>query len=56
MFIQSLVPSSLDLSLEVTIHRIVAEFQPLKIILFGSYARVDATKNSDIDLPWVGDL
>ena len=30
--------------------KIVDRFQPEKIILFGSYARGEATENSDIDL------
>lgn len=30
--------------------RIVEQFQPLKIILFGSHARGEATAHSDIDL------
>ena len=30
--------------------RIVQQFDPLKIILFGSYARGEATADSDIDL------
>jgi uncharacterized protein len=32
------------------VRRIVEEFHPLKIILFGSYARGDAGRNSDVDL------
>ncbi|ASC71173.1 hypothetical protein XM38_021230 [Halomicronema hongdechloris C2206] len=36
--------------LNVMINRIVERFQPLKIILFGSYARGEATADSDIDL------
>jgi uncharacterized protein len=32
------------------VHRIVEEFRPLKIILFGSHARKEAGKHSDIDL------
>ena len=30
--------------------RIVDQFQPLRVILFGSYARGDANVNSDVDL------
>jgi len=30
--------------------KIVDRFQPEKIILFGSYARSEATENSDVDL------
>ena len=29
--------------------RIAAEFNPLRIVLFGSHARGDATKGSDVD-------
>ncbi|MDA0268552.1 MAG: nucleotidyltransferase domain-containing protein [Cyanobacteria bacterium] len=36
--------------LEIMRDRIVAHFQPLKIILFGSHARGDANPDSDIDL------
>lgn len=32
------------------VRRIVEEFHPLKIILFGSYARGDAGRSSDVDL------
>jgi len=32
------------------VDRIVEQFQPLQIILFGSYARGEATAHSDIDL------
>jgi predicted nucleotidyltransferase len=32
------------------VDRIVAEFDPLKIVLFGSLARGDETRDSDIDL------
>ncbi|OGR53623.1 MAG: hypothetical protein A3I11_06950 [Elusimicrobia bacterium RIFCSPLOWO2_02_FULL_39_32] len=36
--------------IESMIHRIVEQFHPQKIILFGSYARGTATKDSDVDL------
>ena len=36
--------------LNVMRDRIVEQFQPLKIILFGSHARGEATAQSDIDL------
>lgn len=36
--------------LNVMRDRIVEQFQPLKIILFGSHARGEATAHSDIDL------
>jgi len=32
------------------IYIIVSQYEPDKIILFGSYARGDATENSDLDL------
>ena len=32
------------------VDRIVNKFSPLKIILFGSWARGEATKDSDVDL------
>lgn len=34
----------------VMVERLVREFDPLKIILFGSHARGDATRHSDVDL------
>ncbi|MGD0092697.1 MAG: nucleotidyltransferase domain-containing protein [Planctomycetota bacterium] len=30
--------------------RIIQEFKPLRIVLFGSYARGNATEDSDVDL------
>lgn len=36
--------------LEEIVERIVEEFSPEKIILFGSYARGEATEDSDVDL------
>ncbi len=38
------------------VERIVARFHPEKIILFGSYARGDATYDSDLDLLVVMDI
>jgi len=35
---------------EIITHRIVKEINPLKIILFGSWARGEGNANSDIDL------
>lgn len=32
------------------VDRLVQEFQPLKVVLFGSHARNEATDRSDIDL------
>ncbi len=36
--------------LEIIKNRIVEKFRPLRIILFGSHARGDASENSDYDL------
>lgn len=36
--------------LKEAVDRIVRKFNPVKIILFGSWARGEATKDSDIDL------
>lgn len=36
--------------IESIVHRIVEQFHPHKVILFGSYARGTATKDSDVDL------
>ena len=48
--IPSSIPSTIAPYLSLITERIVQPFQPLKIILFGSYARGDATTNSDLDL------
>ena len=32
------------------VRRIVEQFHPQRVILFGSYARGEATRNSDVDL------
>ena len=37
-------------AIEAMVQRIVEKFDPLKIILFGSYARGVATSDSDVDL------
>lgn len=36
--------------LKIMIDRIIKQFDPQSIILFGSYARGEATVNSDVDL------
>ncbi|HXH11270.1 MAG TPA: nucleotidyltransferase domain-containing protein [Alphaproteobacteria bacterium] len=36
--------------MELMVQRIVAKFQPLRVILFGSQARGTATPSSDVDL------
>lgn len=42
--------TAIDETLEIMTSRIVAGFQPERIILFGSYARGEANEQSDIDL------
>lgn len=42
--------SALNPWLNTMVERIVKDFHPLQIILFGSHARGDATAQSDIDL------
>ena len=37
-------------AIDIMVERIVAEFHPLRIILFGSQARGDAGPDSDVDL------
>ena len=44
------LPSTTVPWLKVMTDRIVEQFDPLKIILFGSHARGEATADSDIDL------
>lgn len=44
------LPSTTVPWLQVMTDRIVEQFDPLKIILFGSHARGEATADSDIDL------
>ena len=36
--------------ISIMVNRIVMKFQPIRIVLFGSQARGDATESSDIDL------
>ena len=42
--------------LDSMVKRIVARFHPEKIILFGSYARGEATSDSDLDMLVVMDI
>ncbi len=42
--------TTIDDALTMMTERIVSGFQPERVILFGSYARGDATSDSDIDL------
>lgn len=44
------VPNSAKKHIRQMIKRIVAQFQPDKIILFGSHARGQAAQDSDVDL------
>ena len=39
-----------EATIQQAVDRLVAAARPLKVILFGSYARGDATENSDLDL------
>jgi uncharacterized protein len=39
-----------DLAVQTMLDRIVRQFHPLRVILFGSHARGSATPDSDIDL------
>jgi uncharacterized protein len=43
-------PTTADEWIAVMVDRLVREFQPLQIILFGSRARGDARPDSDVDL------
>ncbi len=45
-----IAPAILPDCLPEAVRRIVAGFQPLQIILFGSWARGDARPDSDLDL------
>ncbi len=38
-----------EAQIQEAVNRIVAALKPKKVILFGSYARGDATENSDLD-------
>jgi len=39
-----------QIQIQQAVDRLVASAQPSKVILFGSYARGDATESSDLDL------
>ena len=39
-----------DAEIQDFVDKVVAEFAPQRVILFGSYARGDATPDSDVDL------
>ncbi len=45
-----MIPASFAQTLNIITQKIVAEFQPEKIILFGSYAWGTPHKDSDVDL------
>jgi predicted nucleotidyltransferase len=44
------IQDSVSKHIQKMVERIVAQFQPEKIILFGSHARGDGTADSDVDL------
>jgi len=44
------IKDSVNKHIQLMVERIVAQFQPEKIILFGSHARGDGTADSDVDL------
>ena len=44
------IPDSVNKHIQRMVELIVAQFQPEKIILFGSHARGDGTADSDVDL------
>jgi len=44
------IRDSVSKHIQQMVERIVAQFQPEKIILFGSHARGDDTSDSDVDL------
>ncbi len=37
-------------TIQAIVHQIVKEYEPKRVILFGSYARGEAAENSDLDL------
>jgi uncharacterized protein len=39
----------IQLIMDDAVHRLIGQFNPLKIILFGSHARGDSTGDSDLD-------
>ena len=44
------INTTTDKIIQAMVERIVDEFQPEKVILFGSYARGNPTRDSDVDL------
>ena len=44
------IHTMIDSIISIMVNRIVMRFQPVRIVLFGSQARGDATESSDIDL------
>ena len=44
------IQDSINKHIQQMVERIVAQFQPEKIILFGSHARGDGTTDSNVDL------
>jgi len=50
MIVMLRIQDSVNEHIQEMVDRIVAQFHPEKIILFGSYARGDGTTNSDVDL------
>jgi len=50
------IQDSVNKHIQEMVERIVTQFHPEKIILFGSYARGDGTADSDVDLLVVMDV
>ncbi len=48
--VASVVPATVQGKIDEMVRRIVAQFAPDKIVLFGSYARGQAGPDSDVDL------
>lgn len=45
-----MLPMTRDAVIQTMVERIVQQFQPLRVILFGSHARGSAVAESDVDL------